>query len=1033
MPRSNLGPPVRAKGLRRVATVIVVAATLLVPMPTGGSGAVLDPGASQDDDALAPVAVAGSGSGSTAPGLSSGAYHTCAVRTDTTVHCWGANEWGQLGDGTPGPTEHRYNPVQVIAPTTEPEADVLSGAVQVASGAFHTCALMADGTVRCWGANWYGQLGDGTDVNRSAPVVVQVGGEPLSDVIEVSTGKEYTCALLRAGTVRCWGSNSDGQLGDGTGVDAATPVEVVGLSGATQVSSGDFHTCALLTGGAARCWGANWDAQLGDGSYEDRVGPVAVVGLAGVVGVSSGGFHTCASLSDGTVYCWGANWEAQLGDGTYEDRVGPVAVVGLAGVVGVSSGGFHTCALLSGGAVRCWGANWALGQLGDGTDQDRSSPVAVLASGSVGGDPGPVELTGVAAVSSGTYHTCAASTDGTVRCWGANWYGQLGIGLDVDDRLNPVQVEASGWRGSDPATQALLDVAQVSSAIYHTCALLTDGTVRCWGKNVAGQLGDGTRTLRLNPVQVLTGDALQGSDVLSGVVSVSAGGRHTCAVLADGTVRCWGSNVGGSLGVGTTAIAGSATAVAVLASGTPDDDPAAPMLTDVTQISAGNAHTCALLTSGEVRCWGANRYGQLGVGLTFQQFDSPTSVLASGSLGGIDPSDPAVPLSGVVQVSAGDSHTCALLSSGEVRCWGRNASGELGDGTTGMRVNPVPVGGSAALSDVEAIAAGGSHTCALVSGGTVRCWGANDSGALGDGTTTSSLNPTAVLASGAPGSDPASPELAGVTRITSGGQHTCALIGGAGDAEVRCWGANASGQLGAGTLVAALNPAGVLAAGSTPGSQNLTGVAQVSAGDVHTCASMLDGSSRCWGDNGRGSAQGRLGIGVDVFVRSNPVDVLLAGFAGSEPAPTAFLLGTLEQQRANGVTSEPTSLALTCSPGPQAGRAVTCTVTGGEPGIEILWRAAYNPTFAGEGVTLDAAGEGSFAFIVPAAALGQPVTVELVGWLAPASLGVVGGAVPTTVPAGGGPAPAGFAGSLVLLVSAVGLVLRLGSRPGRSA
>jgi alpha-tubulin suppressor-like RCC1 family protein len=178
-----------------------------------------------------------------------------------------------------------------------------------------------------------------------------------------------------------------------------------------------------------------------------------------------------------------------------------------------------------------------------------------------------VELTGVAAVSSGTYHTCAASREGIVRCWGANWYGQLGIGLDVDDRLNPTQVEATGWRGSDPTAEALMGVVQISSGGEQTCALLNDRTVRCWGSNNVGQLGDGATSFRLNPAQVLVGEPPHGEGPLNTVISISSGGGHTCALLNGGTVRCWGRNASGVLGTGTEE--NSSYAVLVVDGGSP--------------------------------------------------------------------------------------------------------------------------------------------------------------------------------------------------------------------------------------------------------------------------------------------------------------------------------------------------------------------------------------------------------------------------------------------------------------------------------
>ncbi len=555
-------------------------------------------------------------------------------------------------------------------------------------------------------------------------------------------------------------------------------------------------------------------------------------------------------------------------------------------------------------------------------------------------------------------------------------------------------------------TSAGVATPQIATGDVYACALLEDRTVRCWGSNLNRTLGDGTTTDQSNPVQVLASGSTQGTNVLGGVTQIATGNFHACALLADGTVRCWGNNQNGRLGDGTTT--GSVNPVQVLESGSTP-------LGGVTQIAAGGSHTCALLDDETVRCWGNNGSGQLGNGTDTgsNPNPNPVQVLASGRAG----SNPVV-LGGVTQIAAGNLHACALLKDRTVRCWGNNQNGQLGDGTTDIRNNPVKVlvSGTASsnpvvLAGVTQIAAGGSHTCALLDVGTVRCWGSNVSGALGDGTTADRTRPVEVL------SDTASSNpdvLAGVTRIAPGESQTCALLE---DRTVRCWGRNAERQLGDGTTSLRTRPVQVLASGSTdPAPDVLGGVTQVAAGGALSCALLEDKSVRCWGSNARG-ALGDGTISAQVF----PVQVLESGTASSDPV--VFLVGR-DSFRSDSSSSGSVSASLlkvSCDGALQVGSLVTCSVTGGDPGIDILWRAAFNPVFAGQGVTLDADGSGTFAFTVPAAALGEEVTVELVEWLAPVSLGVVGGPVPTSVPSGGGPVPAW---SLVLLVLGGGLVLR---------
>ncbi|MGC9079924.1 MAG: RCC1 domain-containing protein, partial [Nanopusillaceae archaeon] len=193
----------------------------------------------------------------------------------------------------------------------------------IAAGGSHTCALLSDGTVKCWGSNDDGQLGDGTNVYRHTPVIVQ----NLSNAIAIAAGESHTCALLSDGTVWCWGYNAFGQLGYGTYfTDRYTPVKVQNLSNAIAIAAGGYHTCALLSDRTVWCWGSNYFGQLGDGTREDRHTPVKVQNLSNVIAIAAGWYHTCALLYDGTVWCWGDNDDGQLGDGTNITRYTPVKV-----------------------------------------------------------------------------------------------------------------------------------------------------------------------------------------------------------------------------------------------------------------------------------------------------------------------------------------------------------------------------------------------------------------------------------------------------------------------------------------------------------------------------------------------------------------------------------------------------------------------------------------------------------------------------------------------------------------------------------
>ena len=289
-------------------------------------------------------------------------HHVCLLTRSGAVRCWGSNDSGEIGDGT---TDSTCQPQDV--------AGLSSGVAAIGAGVDHSCAVMEDGSVRCWGGNAQGQLGDGTTESRLTPV--QVIG--ISDAIAVAAGGEFTCALIRRDGVMCWGAG--GRLGDGSDQLSPSPVNVAGLgSGVSAISAGTSHACALTTTGGVMCWGDWGSGGLGvSETWVSGVTPTHVVGLtSGVVAIAAGGSHTCAILAGGGMRCWGGNADGNVGDGTNDDRLLPVEVVGIEGGAAlVAAGGAHTCAVV-GDQRMCWGANGS-GQLGDGTTIDRWGPLGV--------------------------------------------------------------------------------------------------------------------------------------------------------------------------------------------------------------------------------------------------------------------------------------------------------------------------------------------------------------------------------------------------------------------------------------------------------------------------------------------------------------------------------------------------------------------------------------------------------------------------------------------------------------------------------
>ncbi|MBN8457580.1 MAG: RCC1 repeat-containing protein [Verrucomicrobia bacterium] len=586
---------------------------------------------------------------------------------------------------------------------------------------------------------------------------------------------------------------------------------------------------------------------------------------------------------------WGYNSYGQLGQNTMGYRPAPVAVDRAAGVsalsgktvMAVATGGSHSLALCSDGTVAAWGSN-SYGQLGDNTTANRSVPVAVNTAAGVSALSGKT----VVAVATGGYHSLALCSDGTVAAWGRNYYGRLGDNTSTD-RSVPVAVStAAGVSALSGKT-----VSAVAAGLSHSLALCTDGTVAAWGYNGSGQLGDKTNTNRSVPVAVtVVGYALAGKTVKA----VAAGGDHSLALCSDGTVAAWGDNYVGQLGrnsaggqawvpvaVNTTAGVSALSGKTVLA------------------VAAGGYHSLALCSDGTVAAWGSNTSGQLGdntatdrsvpvavntaAGVSALSGKTVVAVAADvyhslarcsdgtvaawghnsmGQLGNNSLTNSAVPVAvnmaagvsaiagkAVATAAAGGSHSLALCTDGTVAAWGSNLTNQLGDNTTPYRSVPDAVSieaGISALSGKTAVAVvtGGSHSLAPCSDGTVVAWGGNSYGQLGDGTTTNRSVPVAVTK--AAGISALSGKT--VVAVAAGTSHTLALCS---DGSVAAWGRNNYGQLGDN---ATTNRSAPVAVNTTAGISALSGktVVAVAAGSSHSLALCSDGSVATWGYNSSG-------------------------------------------------------------------------------------------------------------------------------------------------------------------------------------
>jgi alpha-tubulin suppressor-like RCC1 family protein len=865
--------------------------------------------------------------------IAAGRGFSAAVRVDGSLWMWGENEDGQLGLGD---NLDRPSPVEVMA-----------GVAGVALGSRHALALKTDASVFAWGDNSGGQLGDGTTAGRQAPAVVP----GLTSVAAVAAGGLHSLARLTDGSSHAWGENDDGQLGDGTTTDWTTPVPVGGaLPIALALDAGEAHSLAIAADESVRGWGSNSYGQVGDGTTGSRSSPMVVSGPSGVIAVAAGHHHSLAMAADGSLWAWGDNASGQLGDGTGTTRLQPVKIRhGSLWIVATptltpgsgsyppgqtitvnsvtpgaelhytTDGAEPTTAdptLLAGGAitlerslmlkVKGWRAGWAASATALGsydvveaavaapvfapppgtfaTAQSvaitTATPDAVIRYTLDGSPPGPgsaiyggplsvprnLILSARAfragwlasPVSSGTYSIEGAAARAPVisPAGGRSAAGravrisstEAGVTLRyTTDGMDPTEsdpviasgasvrvdrsmrLKARAWKpGLEPSPVAAADfdvVGAVAAGMYHSVALRADGTVAAWGTNSYGQLGDGTTVQRMSPVDV---------PGLDDVIAIAGGQSHTLALKSDGTVWSWGFNGvdNGILGAGITDGYRTSPVQVVQSSGP---------LTGVVAVAAGMRHSLALKSDGTVWAWGFNYNGSLGLGTQTNQIRATR-----------------VPgLTGVTAIAAGGWYSLALQTngstSGTLWSWGLNDQGQLLDGTTATRYAPIAV-----AENVRLVGAGVSHTLLEKADGSLWGAGLNSYGQLGNGTL---QTPQLTLA-------PALGGLQGVTKLSASGMHTLALtdLG-----EVWATGYNGQGQIGDGTLVDKTSPIRVVLLHDVVDvAAGLFGQTIFTVNVPHSVALTADGRVWAWGANVYG-ALGHGGTTSDHRYRPQPI------------------------------------------------------------------------------------------------------------------------------------------------------------------
>lgn len=731
----------------------------------------------------------------------------------------------------------------------------------ISAGASHTCEVLQNGHVMCWGVNISTQLGHG-EVQHTYTAT-----RPCSDATEncaggavmlaqVSAGTEFACGVTNDQRALCWGDGEEYKTGQATESRTSVPVVVCAdgdelgcttpLTGVTQISAGTYSACAIAAGGVVWCWGE----ALGGGADHppERVCADTAEPCTPFVAdkVSVGNGNACARKGD-EVWCWGGRYQNIFGTDETISTAVPIPVctsgtgagcVALDGIDDIDVGEYFACARKTDATLVCWGRNNS-GQLGtssENSDEETPAPVCIVGNAGVCS----TSLTGVTSFSAGADQACAV-TGGVVYCWGNNDEGQVGSIAGSTRVARPVCQS-----GSEPGCPALTGVAEVTAGAQLTCARRTEGTAVCWGYENASGNAELPAITGL-PMPVCASGAGASCDVLQGVTAISTH-YYLGLAIADGQLRSWGRNGYGEMAVPVSTLSSPPHEVVI---GTGADR--AP-LTDVRAVHAGVESSCALRNDGTVWCWGWDRYGIFG--MSAQGWNESrgyaTPVCASGT------GTNCQKLAGIVSLSVGAWHACAANGEGQMWCWGGDDCGETGRGTPVTcdddfdavpRVHLVSADSSNnPISNVAEVAAGAQFTCALQRSGQVVCFGDNRLGKIGVGQGAAFVRfPTAVCdaTSGlecVPWDD--------LVSIRAGYSHACAIRE---NGTMVCWGSDQCGELGNPQLTACSgstrSDARVACASDEQPCVPIDGIVDVSPGTAFTCVLRENGTVGCWGAN----------------------------------------------------------------------------------------------------------------------------------------------------------------------------------------
>jgi alpha-tubulin suppressor-like RCC1 family protein len=752
-------------------------------------------------------------------------WNSAAIKNDGSLWTWGDGSTGANGNDDafdqPYPDEIPYgkHKWKAIAGGGETLFALEDASIDAASGEM---AEYSEPELWGWGWNPLGGLGDNSTTNKSSPLQIDATNKNWRNI---GKGSQHTVGIRTDETLWAWGGNTWGQLGDNTTVDKSTPVQNILLdTNWKQAAAGWRHSVALKTDGTLWSWGHGTSGQLGKGDQIHRSSPAQIGALTTWKAVACGNYFTVGLTTGGTIWAWGNNTQGALGQSDIVHRSSPLQIGSNTSWKRIACGGFHVLSIKTDGTLWAWGSNLN-GRLGDNTETYKSSPVQEISGG-----------TNWKNISAAQWASFGIKMDGTLWSWGHNGDpagGTLGRG-DLTHRSSPAQIGAlTNWK-------------DVSGNRDGAIAIRRDGTLWSWGNNTSGQVGDNTVIHRSSPVQTIAG----GTDwtyVSQGASSFATfgirdrfpqratNGLVTQEYLIDvypslsqqfkqAGLWGWGDNTNGELGDGS--ITHRSSPVQTIAGGT-------------NWLSGGSSlgHTAVVKSDGTLWSWGRGASGQLGDNTNGTKKSSPVQEILANTLWKM--------------VAVGAYHSVALRTNGTIWGWGLNDVGQLGINSVANKSSPVQEILASTLW--KTVSAGGYHSAALRTNGTLWTWGFNGDGQLGNN-------------AGGVGTSKSSPvqEVTGGTTwktLACGGYHTLAIKS---DGTLWNWGKNVDGQLGDNSVTHRSSPVQTTAGGTT--------WKTVAGGGYHSIAIKTDGSLWTWGGNYRG----KLGDGTQNH-RSSPVQTITGG------------------------------------------------------------------------------------------------------------------------------------------------------------